>query len=31
VNPDSTWDCKKTLYTAASRVGGEGSQLVFMY
>jgi hypothetical protein len=31
VKPDSTWDSKKTLYTAASRVGGEGSQLIFMY
>ena len=31
VDPDSTWDPQKVLYTAASRVGGEGSQLVFMY
>ena len=31
VNPDSTWDEQKTLYTAASRVGGENSQLIFMY
>ena len=31
VDPNSTWDSQKVLYTAASRVGGEGSQLVFMY